>query len=124
MSSVEELLERALRSALEEVLKELRGLKDIVGRPLPTILSKEQAMHELGDISDSKLKSMVRKGQFVRCRVGDGWGYPSSEVLRIKTDFGIGPSSKPIPTKRERLRAKRKAADHASAIRKLAKKRD
>lgn len=73
-------MEKELEGLISQLREVIVGLKHSTA--LPTVLSLRLAAHELS-CSTSKIKLMVRKGQLVRCPVGDGWGVPREEILRI-----------------------------------------
>lgn len=106
---------------LRELLVRWEALEKYLAKPLPEILNSEQARWELGDISEGKLRSMHRRGQIRRCRVGDGWGYPRKEIERIRDDLDLPP----LPPRRgggrpksKRYSAKDEAAKLEEALRK------
>jgi hypothetical protein len=75
--------------------------------------------------SVTTVKGMIRRGEIGTCMIAKTRMVPMHELVRktSMTSIPLSAASGPV-SKRERLRAKRKAADHASAIRRLAKKRD
>jgi hypothetical protein len=74
MENVEQLL--------VDLIAEVRALKEKVDTGLPAVLNKKRAAREL-DISVSKLKGMIQRGQISTCAVGDTTGISRSEIQRI-----------------------------------------
>lgn len=73
-------MEKHLEGLISQAREVMDGLK--WASTLPTVLSMKLAARELS-CSASKIKLMVRKGQLLRCPVGDSWGIPKQEILRI-----------------------------------------
>lgn len=51
----------------------------------PDVLTYQEAADRLS-ISKRKLEGMLARGQILRCPVGDGWGIPYDEILRIRNN--------------------------------------
>lgn len=76
------MADKALQEVVEQLLAEVRSMKGQLDKKLPTVLSKKHAAQEL-DISLSKLKGLIRKGEIRVCEVGGTTGVPASEIRRI-----------------------------------------
>jgi hypothetical protein len=100
---------------LHRLMADVRALRDEVGSALPTVCSRKRAAKEL-DISVAKLKGMERRGQITRVPVGDGWGVPRDEILRIAGKAKETPAPRGPPRRRVKHDALGEAAELRAAL--------
>lgn len=76
---------------LEELLAEVRGLRErLDATALPTVLKPERAAQELS-ISESKLRQLIREGKLFTCLVGKAKMIPRSEIERLSAPARSAP---------------------------------
>jgi len=96
-------MERTLERILEELLVELRAVKNSAA--LPTVLTKRRAALELS-VSLSKLKGLIRAGEIMVCEVGSTTMVPASEIRRLaqsaRAQASNSSSSRPAHTRASR----------------------
>lgn len=106
-----------IEDKLDELCSTLDRLVQQLDAPMPKVLTRERAAHELS-VSLTTLKQMIRDGQLVTVSIGKRQMVPASEVMRL---------AKPAPAKKASSAHRPRAAastalDEASAVRALLKK--
>jgi hypothetical protein len=112
MENVEQLL--------GELIAQVRMMSERMEPGLPLVLNKRRAAREL-DISPSKLKGMIQRGQISTCRVGASTGIPRAELERLARIVTDPTRPGPLPPRRA---GRKKPGSQSSAIRDLAKRKD
>lgn len=107
---------------VHQLVAEVRALRDSLGGELPTVLSKRRAAREL-DISLSKLKGLIRRGELMTCEVGRTTMVPASEVRRIAESARRQPAAQVPPAPARKRRKATTPAQEARTIRAAVKRK-